>query len=120
MPFSTSLVERVISFLPTDIILEEKKMMGGLILMVNEKMCIGIDIDKKTEDNRLMIRIGKERYDEALDKRGCRKMDFTGREMKGFVFVYPEGFSTDYEMKYWVDLAVAYNTIAPLRKKKRK
>jgi hypothetical protein len=88
----------------------EKKMMGGLIFMVNGKMCIGVDQDRKTKDNRLMVRLGKEVYEEVLKQPGCRKMDFTGREMKGFVFVYPEGFDKDDDLDFWVEKALVFNT----------
>ena len=64
---------------------KEKKMMGGLTFMVNDKMCVGILNDD------LMARIDPDVYESALEKTGCRIMNFTGRPMKGFVFVGPEG-----------------------------
>jgi TfoX/Sxy family transcriptional regulator of competence genes len=64
---------------------EEKKMMGGLTFMVNEKMCVGVLKDE------LMLRIAPEIHDEAIKKKGCRTMDFTKEPMKGFVFVNEEG-----------------------------
>ena len=60
---------------------EEKKMMGGLTFMVDEKMCVGIVKDD------LMARIAPEEYEFALKKPGSRPMDFTGRPMPGFIFV---------------------------------
>lgn len=95
----------------------EKKMMGGLIFMVDEKMCVGVDIDKATGNSRIMARIGKEAYEEALREKGTREMDFTGTIMRGFVFIDPEGFDLDEDLEFWIDKALAFNVLA---KKTRK
>jgi hypothetical protein len=50
-------------------------------------MCVGLDIDKKTNNDRLMARIGENAMEEALKKKGCRLMDITGRPMKDFVLL---------------------------------
>lgn len=62
MPYSEFLDDRVRQRLSTGLPVEEKKMMGGLIFMVNHKMCIGVDKDRKTGDDRLMVRVGKVSY----------------------------------------------------------
>lgn len=90
---------------------EEKKMMGGLTFMVNSKMCVGIANDD------LMVRIDPEQYERALDKKGCREMDFTGRPMKGFVFVGPEGTEGKKDLSYWIGLALEFNKKAKASKK---
>ena len=89
----------------------EKKMMGGLIFMVNDKMCVGIDIDKKTESDRLMVRVGKLPYEELLGAKGSRKMDFTGKPMRGFLFIDPEGFDIDDDLDFWVAKALEFNKL---------
>ena len=91
---------------------EEKKMMGGLCFMVKEKMCVGID------DVKLMARVGPDVYEQALKKKGCREMDFTGRPMKGFVFVEPKGIDLDADLAYWVQLCLDYNPKAKSSRKK--
>ena len=91
---------------------EEKKMFGGLCFMVNEKMCVGV------EKERLMVRLDPDRYDEVVEKEGCKPMDFTGRVMKGFVFVDIAALNTKKKLEYWVALALAYNQIAKSSKKK--
>lgn len=96
-----------------------KKMMGGLIFMVNDKMCIGLDIDKKTNQDRLMVRVGPDVYEEALSLKGAGDMDFTGRKMKGFVFVKAEGWDFEDDLNRWIDLALAYNPLAPKSKSRR-
>lgn len=86
-----------------------KKMMGGLVFMVNEKMCCGIHNDKKYGDSLLMARIGEDRYSEEISKDVCLPMDFTGRPMKGFIYITPDGFDADIDLEYWVELALQYN-----------
>ena len=93
---------------------EEKKMFGGLCFMVNEKMCVGV------EQERLMLRLDPEGYDELLKKDGCMPMDFTGKVMKGYVFVDIDALNTKRKLQYWMDLALAYNKIAKSSKKKKK
>ena len=91
----------------------EKKMMGGLTFMVDEKMCVGVVKDK------LMARIAPKIYEDALTKQGCHEMDFTKRPMKGFVFVDPEGTDMDTDLEYWVDLCLKFNPRAKSSKKKK-
>jgi TfoX/Sxy family transcriptional regulator of competence genes len=99
--------EKRISFL-------DKKMMGGLTFMVEDKMCVGI------LKNELMARIDPEIYQEALAKKGCREMDFTGRPMKGFVLIAPEGIDMDEDLECWIQLALDYNPKAKSSKSSRK
>ena len=93
--------------------IEEKKMFGGLCFMVNDKMCIGV------EKERLMVRINPQKYDEVIEKEGCRPMDFTGKVMKGFVFVDVEAVQSKNQLQYWINLALQYNKIAKASKKKK-
>lgn len=97
-----------------------KRMMGGLIFMVNDKMLLGLDINKKTNEDRLMVRVGPDAYEDALSRKGAGDMDFTGRTMKGFVFVKPEGWDFEDDLNSWIDLAIAYNPLAPKSKSKKK
>ena len=91
---------------------EEKAMFGGLCFMVNEKMCVGVEKD------RLMVRLNPDIYDEVMEKEGCRQMDFSGKPMKGFVFVDADVLTTKKKLEYWVKLALEYNKIAKTSKKK--
>jgi hypothetical protein len=81
--------------------------------MVNNKMCIGVEKD------RLMVRLNPQKYEEVLQKPGCKPMDFTGRPMKGFVFVDAKVLTTTKELSYWIDLALEYNKIAKVSKKRK-
>jgi len=86
--------------------------------MVNDKMCVGVDKDRKLDVDRLMVRVGPDVYEEALQMKGARNMDFTGKPMKGFVFVGPEGFDTDSDLEKWLEMALAYNPFAKSSKRK--
>ena len=88
---------------------EEKKMMGGLIFMVNDKMCVGLDIDKKTGKDRLMVRVGKAKHDQLVFKKGSREMNFTGKVMRGFLFIDPDGFDTEEDLDFWIEKALFFN-----------
>jgi TfoX/Sxy family transcriptional regulator of competence genes len=113
MAFNEKMADRVRELIiETHKISEEKKMFGGLCFMVDDKMCIGI------EKERLMIRLDPARYEEVLEKEGCRPMDFTGKVMKGYVFVDLDAVTTKKKLSYWVTLALEYNKIAKASKKK--
>jgi hypothetical protein len=111
MAYSEFLADRVRNRLPKTLKIEEKRMMGGLIFMVFDKMCIGIDIDKKTEQDRLMVRVGKLPYEQLLTKPGSRPMDFTGKVMRGFLFIDPTGFDREEDLDFWVEKALEFNSM---------
>ena len=111
MAFSEYLTDRVRTRLSHAGLVEEKKMMGGLIFMVNGKMCIGVDIDKERNADRLMVRVGKLPYQDLLKREGSRPMDFTGKPMRGFLFIDPEGFDSDSDLDFWVSKALEFNAM---------
>lgn len=111
MAYSEFHADRVRRLLKDAHLTEEKKMMGGLIFMVNHKMCVGLDIDKKTGLDRLMVRVGKLPYEDLLGDRGSRKMDFTGKVMRGFLFIDPEGFDLDKDLEFWISKALEFNAM---------
>lgn len=98
----------------------EKKMFAGLCFMVDDKMCCGIHYDKKKETDLLMARIGEEASEEVRDRPGCHPMDFTGRPMKGYVFVTPNGYDSDEDLEFWLQLCLDFNPFAKASKKRKK
>ncbi|TAK49323.1 MAG: TfoX family protein [Saprospiraceae bacterium] len=88
-------------------------MMGGLCFLVDHKMCAGV------VDDKFMGRIDQAIYEEALTKKSCREMDFTGRPMKGYVFVEPQGIDSNKDLEYWVQLCLDFNPKAKSSKKKK-
>lgn len=83
--------------------IEEKRMMGGLCFLANGKMCLGVESD------RLMVRLDPDLYEAALQRPGCRPMDFTGRPMKGFVWVTRDTVNTAQTLHEWASLALEFN-----------
>ena len=90
----------------TDVV--EKKMFGGLTFMVSGHMCCGVT----GED--LMVRVGEEQYENSILLPHTRPMDFTGRVMKGFVFVESAGLRSDEDLKEWVNRGIKFvSTLLP-------
>ena len=88
----------------------EKKMFGGLAFMVNGHMCCGL------AKGELMVRVGPDQYEEALAQPHARVMDFTGRPMKGLVYVDSEGYESDEDLQAWVDRGLNFVTSLPPKK----
>jgi TfoX/Sxy family transcriptional regulator of competence genes len=115
MAYDEYLAERIRhKFKELDIPFEDKKMMGGICFLVNDKMCVGIVKEK------MMARINPAKTDEAYTRKGCHEMDFTYKPMKGFIFVEPEGVDQDKDLEYFIRLALEYNPQAKSSKKKSK
>ncbi len=113
MPYNEKLADRTREIVSlTHKKVEEKKMFGGLCFMVNGKMCVGV------EQERLMVRLDPDRYEEAMEKEGCKPMDFTGKIMKGYVFVDIDALNTKKKLDHWVQLALEFNSKAKASKKK--
>ncbi|MGJ8743578.1 TfoX/Sxy family protein [Polaribacter sp.] len=114
MAFNEYLVDRVSQFLNgKSVPFITKKMMGGLLFMVDDKMFVGVNKDE------IMARINPNIYEDALKKDGCKKMNFTGSPMKGFVFLTEEAIDLDENLQYWLQLALDYNPLAKASKKRK-
>ena len=85
-------------------------MFGGLAFLVRGYMTVGVGQDE------LMVRFDKDKYQEYLKLPGAREMDFTGRPMKGFVFVDPAALSEDQDLKTWIQKSLDYVTTLPDKK----
>jgi TfoX/Sxy family transcriptional regulator of competence genes len=92
----------------------EKKMFGGLCFMVNAAMCCGLT------KSDFMVRVGPAQYDDALAQPHARPMDFTGRPLKGMVYVAPEGLRTDAALARWVRRGLAFVDGAAAKARKRR
>ncbi|HEX2367892.1 MAG TPA: TfoX/Sxy family protein [Acidimicrobiia bacterium] len=82
--------------------LSEREMFGGIGFMINGNMAVGVS----GED--LMVRVGKDAHDEALSKPGARDFDMSGRAMRGWILVSPEGLATEQDLGRWIDQGVAF------------
>ncbi len=115
MPYDSALADRVTDFLTAKKVpFETRAMMGGLCFMVDGKMYVGVEKD------RLMVRLDPAVEAEALGRPGCTPMDFTGRPMKGYVFVHPEGYESEQALRHWLALALDFNPRAKASGRKRK
>ena len=112
MAFSEQLADRVRESLADLRGIEEKRMIGGLTFMYRGKMCVGIIKDD------LMCRIDPDLHEQAISRKGCRTMDFTGRPMKGYVLVNDTGMQSKQDLRYWINLALDFNKKAKASKKR--
>lgn len=88
----------------------EKKMFGGVAFMIDDKMCVGV------YESRLMVRVGPQMHDRAINEPGAGVMDFTHRPMLGFLFVDSSGYRTDQDLDKWVRWALDYVEQIPPKK----
>ena len=107
MAYNEALANRIREALARERGVDEIKMMGGLCFMIGGHMALGI------VGEELMIRVGPDGYQRALARLHTREMDFTGRSMKGFVFVQPAGFRTKRSLESWVSLAATFAKSLP-------
>jgi TfoX/Sxy family transcriptional regulator of competence genes len=96
MAFNELIAERVRNVLAEEHPITEKRMFGGLAFMVDGHMCCGI------VGEELVVRVGAEAHQESLSLPHARTMDFTGRPMKGFVYVGPAGYNTKPALRKWI------------------
>ncbi len=114
MAFDEQLANRIRESLVTIEKVEEKYMFGGICFMVNGKMCVGVVKEE------MMCRINPAMDEVVLEKNGCRPMDFTGKRMKGYVFISDEGMKTKQDFDYWIGLCLEFNALAKASRKKPK
>jgi len=110
MAYDEGLAQRIREELEEYSNTEEKKMFGGLCFLISGHMCCGIVEDK------LMARVGPQNYDELLKKDHTRVMDFTGKPMKGMIYVEPEGLNSNEELTFWLDACINFIHSLPPKK----
>lgn len=88
----------------------ERKMFGGVCFMIHGHMCCGV------VGSDLMLRLGNEMSAEALEENHTRPMDFTGKTMSSMIYVEPEGFTTESELRRWIARAVGFVETLPPKK----
>lgn len=114
MAYNEKLADRLRDKLMAVKKLEEKKMMGGLCFLYKTKMCCGIVKDD------LMVRVIEKNYENVLSHPHARPMDFTGRPLKGFIFVAPDGFKKEKDLSFWLTMGIEYVDTLPPEKFKKK
>lgn len=102
MSFDETIAGRVRGALAGRDDVTEKRMFGGLAFMVGGHMCCGV------LGSDLMVRVGPVGYAVALLEPHAREMDFTGRALKGLVYVGKGGIVSDRSLRRWLDRGLEY------------
>jgi TfoX/Sxy family transcriptional regulator of competence genes len=110
MDFDEAVAERVREVLAGSPDIVEKRMFGGVAFMVRGNMCCGVIGD------RLMLRVGPKGYEAALSRPHAKTMDFTGRPMKGLVYVEPAGFASAGDLEAWIAKARGFALSLPAKR----
>lgn len=111
MAYDEALAERIRGQLKGVKGITEKRMFGGIAFMSRDYMFVGVSGDA------LMVRVGPTAYEESLRRPHVRVMDFTGRPMKGYVFVDRAGLENARDLRRWLDAGRAFVDTLPERKR---
>ncbi len=114
MAFDETLSQRVRSLLIGRAGYAERKMFGGIAFMLDSKMCFGVLNDE------LVARVSAADYAAALKQPQVRPMDFTGRPMKGYLYIAAAAIADDGSLAMWVDRCVSFVTTLPAKTPKPK
>lgn len=109
MTFDEKLAERVRAVLKGRHGVSEKKLFGGLAILVRGDMSCGVVSDE------LLVRVGPDAYDDALARTPARAMDLTGRPMKGMVYVARPGIRAAPQLRAWVERGVTFARSLPAK-----
>ena len=107
MAYDTTLAKRVGVLLRRRKNITQKEMFGGACFLVNGNMCCGVERDK------LVVQVGAEPYEQLLRKRHVKPMDFTGRPLRGFIYVMPAGFKSRNALASWLERGLRYAASLP-------
>ncbi|RYU92734.1 TfoX/Sxy family protein [Emticicia agri] len=118
MAYNESVLQRIREILISkQLDFSEKNMFGGVCILIDDKMLCATHTDKKTGEDVLLCRLSEQDYEAALENVNCIPMDFTGKSMKGYVYVNENGFKSQKNLEYWLQLCLNFN---PLAKKSKK
>jgi hypothetical protein len=110
MAFDEVLAERIREALKDTPGVAERRMFGGLAFMLRGHMFVGI------VDSALMARVGPGEYEAALSKPHVREMDFTGKPMRGYIFVDPPGIRTAKDLGAWTTKCISFVSTLPKKR----
>jgi len=113
MAFDPKLADRIRALLAARRGITERRMFGGIAFMLNGHMFVGLT------DRTLMARVGPERHADALALPHVRPMDFTGRPMKGYVYVDAPGIGEDHQLGAWLSACLGFVERLPAKPAKR-
>ncbi len=113
MAYDEGLAQRIREMLEDHPGVAEKRMFGGLCFLLRDHMVSGV------VGSELMVRVGADAYADALARPHAREMDFTGRALRGFVYVGEEGVAEDDDLRSWLELGVRHAESLPPKKAKK-
>ena len=114
MPYSESLAQRLRQTFADRRNITEKKMFGGIGFLLNDHMCVGV------WKNSLIARIHPDNYSAALAEDHVQEFDITGRPMRGWIMVDPDGLDTDDQLTHWVQAAIDFVSTLPKKQPAKK
>jgi len=109
MAFDPGLAQRIRETLGERAGVTEKQMFGGIAFLLHGHMFVGVS------GSALMARVGPARHADALAAPHARQMDFTGRPMKGYVFVDPPGLASDADLARWIGVSIGFVESLPAK-----
>jgi len=107
MAFDEQIAQRVRDVLSKECVANERRMFGGLAFLVGGHMCCGI------VGQDLVVRVGPNEHEKALSQPHVRAMDFTGRPMKGFVYLSPPGYRSQTDLRKWIRKGLRFVSSLP-------
>ena len=102
MAYDEVLAQRIREVVGDELGIDEKKMFGGLAVMLDGNMAVGVSGDE------MMVRVGLDGFDEALTQDGVRPFEMSGNRMKGWILVGGDAISEDAGLQYWADVGMAF------------
>ncbi len=113
MSYDERVAERVRAVLADMADVSERRMFGGLAFLVRGNMCCGV------LGSDLVVRVGPQGYASALEDAHAREMDFTGRPLKGLVYVDKRGFRSDSSLRTWLNCGIEFARSLPAKRPKQ-
>jgi TfoX/Sxy family transcriptional regulator of competence genes len=108
MAYNLKLAERIRSELE-GIAFVEKKMFGGVGFLVDGNMACGVH----KED--LIVRVDSTKHEKLLKRPSAKVFDITGKPMKGWLMVEPEGCKTKKQLSAWVKEGLEFALTLPAK-----
>jgi hypothetical protein len=102
MAYDEDLAQRIRDTVGDDPGIDEKKMFGGLAVLLDGNMAVGVSGDE------LMVRVGVDDFDDALSNPGARPFEMSGNRMNGWVLVGGEGIAEDEDLERWIDVGMGF------------
>lgn len=111
MPYDLDLAKRILAHMQGLPALEEKKMFGGVGFLLHGNMACGVHKDS------MIVRVAPEKHKQLLARPHTRSFDMTGRPMKGWLVIDPDGCRSEAQLADWVNEGVEYALSLPPKKK---